>query len=203
MSTEIRTIAQLLGYSTKGLSKRQVDELNELDEYKQVRNKLVETSPLMVDIAPRSIWDALSGALEIELVNVVGWAWNTRRELYAYCDPAKHSPEEVINHILLKQEIEWARKPRLCIYFDENIVGEIEFTVGLTLAIDGGILEIRNGRIMSGSVGKCRGQGTLKCDKAILLAPETKDFEIPGTFSFGEGLPIKPPPRAALHADSG
>ena len=66
----------------------------------------------------------------------------------------------------------------------------IPFKISLTLTLEGVVLKIRNGKILEFQIGACKGSGSMSCAGVTFLDFEEKQYALPGSIDFDEGIPI-------------
>jgi hypothetical protein len=73
----------------------------------------------------------------------------------------------------------------------------VEFELEVVATIDGALLNIRGGKILSVSPGACQGSLELKCEGYTVFKREPKAIRLPGTWTFKTPIEIEPPGRPA------
>jgi hypothetical protein len=178
--------------------------LHDTDVMVRLRSSLTEAPDLVRNFATESVSDALNSVLNIPLSDVLAAAWKTRHELREYCDQSKYPPGQVNNYVLAQHTISSNHRPRFQVQFDGTPCGpDIEFDVALSLIVEAACLEIVNARITKATTGTIQGSGQISCAGAILVERKTAKVDIPGKFSFGEGIQIGIPYRSASSAPVG
>ncbi len=131
--------------------------------------------------------------LDVGLPDILAGAWNKYRLLLKYLDKEKYPPEEVILVPLVDHTIQSEHHPHLELLIDEKSIGKIEFQITLSLTLEGFTLKIQDGKIKEILTGTCKGEGTIKCENAVLVERELAPIRLPGSIDLGEGLPIRFP----------
>jgi hypothetical protein len=180
-----------------GLDDGAVGQLHESDVMQKVRTSLAKAPDAVRNFATESVADALKSALNVPLIDLFAAAWKTIHELRKYCDQSKYPPGEVNNYALAEHVISSTHRPRFRVVLDGTPCGpEIEFDVDLKVTIEAVSLEILDARIMKAATGSIQGSGSISCAGATLVERETSAIDIPGKYSFGEGILIGPPYRS-------
>jgi hypothetical protein len=133
----------------------------------------------------------LPGGLDLEIKDILVWAWRKRREITQYRDPARYPPGET--HIVPLLEHTVVSKHGLTIQPVVNKVElptKIKFDIVLKLKMKGTMLGIRDGKIMEILVGSCTGSGSIQYAGATILEKKTAPFTLPATINLGEGITI-------------
>jgi hypothetical protein len=170
----------------------------------KVRASLTDAPELLKNFASESVADALKQALNVPVIDVLGAAWKTWSDLRKFCDQLQHPPGEIGNYTLAEHVITSSHHPRFQLMFDGAPCGpEIEFDVELTLTIEAAVLEIVNARIMKAATGTIQGTGEIDLGGVTLIERKTQTLDLPGKFSFGEGILLGTPYRGAPPTSGG
>ena len=198
MTAEPGSIAVLFGLDGGALAPAR---LHDSDVMVRLRSSLTDAPELVRNFATESVSDALNSVLNVPLIDVLAAAWKTRHDLRQYCDQTKHPPGEVNNYVLAQHVISSTHRPRFQVLFDGTPCGpDIEFDVELSLTVEAACLEIINARITKATTGTIQGSGQISCAGATLVERQTKKIDLPGKFSFGDGIPIGIPYRSPVPA---
>ncbi len=142
-------------------------------------------------MAFKEVVKKINDLLNIRVLDILAAAWNKYRELLKYAERNKYSPDETFLVQLAEHTIKSVHHPYIEILINDKPLGKIDFEIVVSLALKGIILEIRDGKIKEILTGSCKGKGTIKCEKFLILEKETESFPLPGSISLGEGVPIK------------
>lgn len=136
------------------------------------------------EAAAEKVAGRLDDLLAVSLPDLVASAFNGCRDFTKYADNAPH---EVKN---CGFSLESKHTP----YVELRVTGlppqHVNFPVTLSLEFSGATLRIDKSRVMSLSGGDCTASGTLCCEKLELFKRPLEPVRLPGTLSFGEGVPI-------------
>lgn len=144
---------------------------------------------LIPSVVSRTV-EELSPLLRLSLFDVFAFAWNKRRDLLKFKDRARFPENTTESTPLLPHTIETTYKPVVDVSIDGQKVSSFEFELQLSLEIEAGILEIRNGRIMALKSGEISGAAKLSCQGMELAQSESRKVALPGEIHFGEGIVI-------------
>ena len=179
-----------------GLDGDAPQSLHDSDAMQKVRASLTNAPGIVRNFATESVSDALKSALNVPLLDVFAAGWKALGELRKFCDQSKYPPGEVSNYALAKHVMKSKHRPRFRVLFDGAPCGpEIDFDVELKLTIEAASLEILDAKIMKVATGSIQGSGSISCAGATLLERKTKAVDVPGTYAFGDGIPIGTPYR--------
>ncbi len=128
--------------------------------------------------------------LDMEIPAIMSAAWNKYRLLSKYLDQDKYPPDKTVMLPLAEHTVKSEHRPAIEIYFNDHLVGKVNFLVTVSLVLEGLILKIRNGRIMEILTGSCTGKGTIYCENCLLVERATAPFALPGAIKLGDGIPI-------------
>lgn len=142
------------------------------------------------DAVKETLKESIVNVLDISLGDILGAAWNKYHLLKEYRDTKKHPPDETALVPVADHKIESKHKPVISIKVGELPAYRLVLDVDLSLSIDGLILKIRDGKIKEIASGSCKGGGTIKWDKAVLIEKRTRKFNLPGTIDLGDGIVI-------------
>ena len=129
-------------------------------------------------------------ALDVPLESILTGAWQRYKQFEKYRDPERYPPEVTSVVPLADHTISSTLEPYVEVFADDVSVGRIALNVELNIALEGATLSIRDGKFRS--LGLARGNvgGKLSCGDIVLLDLSSRKYELPGTISFGEGIPI-------------
>jgi len=191
MSEVIETLGQLVGVAGDGFSDAQIHWLDQTETLGLVRAALRAFPQLLGSGIAGDVAYAFKQVLAIRLGDVLVAVWNTRMDLVKFLDRKKYPPGEVSELVLGEQRFSRTLTPRIEILVNGQRLPEVKIDIKVDLTIEAAVLRIKDGRIMSARTGTCEGKVTLSCGKAILPSPGARSFKLPGTISFGEGIPIR------------
>lgn len=132
----------------------------------------------------------LADALDIEVGDVLVWAFRKHREVAQYRDQKKYPPGE--DHVvhLLEHTVVSKHSPTIQPKLNKVPGPKIKFDVVLKLRLRGAKLIIRDAKITQIMTGSCTGSGSIEYEGFTLLEKKTSPFELPGSIPFEEGIPI-------------
>ena len=134
--------------------------------------------------------EALSGALDVSLADILGTAWTDSKKIREAADMNVHGPDETILVPLIEHTVHSEHKPTLQFTVDGASVCSLEFVVDLALHLKEAVLRIRAGRIRRVVGGFCHARAALSCGGAELVRRETRDIALPLCINLGEGIPV-------------
>jgi hypothetical protein len=132
----------------------------------------------------------LSEALDINIGNILVWAFRKQREIAQYRDPVKypHGEDHVV--YLLEHTVVSKHSPTIQPKLNKIPGPKIKFDIVLKLRLKGAKLIIRDAKIIQILTGTCTGSGSIEYEGFALLEKKTSPFELPGSIPFEEGIPI-------------
>lgn len=147
--------------------------------------------PGLRDAATMSAVESARGLLASPISGILGDAWKTARDLEKFCDPRNFPPDKIAEYTLHEHELALKRNPVIEVMLDGAPTGlKLNFELKLSLAVLSAVLKIQNGRIMGARIGDCRGGGKYSCTSVTLAERKTGKLRLPGSVSFGQGVPI-------------
>jgi hypothetical protein len=136
------------------------------------------------EAAAEKVAGKLDDLLAVPLADLLANAFNGCRDFTKYADNAPHDVKN------FGFSLESEHEP----YVELRVTGlppqKVKFPVTLSLEFSGATLHIDKSRVMSLSGGDCTASGTLCCEKLELSKLPLEPVRLPGTISFGEGVPI-------------
>ena len=134
-------------------------------------------------------------------------AWNKRAEIAKYADVKKYPAGQKRYVALYEHPVTWTYRPFIQIMVGKVKCPPLEIVIDVTFKFDQAVLVIDGGRVMAMEPGKVTVEGSARIGKAKLCEPVRKELgELPGSISFGAGLPIGKDPLLRLtdaHAGAG
>jgi hypothetical protein len=128
--------------------------------------------------------------LNVGIPDIMAAAWNKYRLLCKYLDRDKYPPDKTVMVPLAEHTLKSEHRPTIEIYINDHLIGKVNFVVTVSLAFEGLILKIRDGRIMEMLTGSCTGKGAISCENCLLIERATAPFPLPGSIKLGDGIPI-------------
>ncbi len=180
-------LTHFLHFDGRSLTRRQLDALDASAAMSELRRR-VELK-LAPSLWPRAIGEAIGEALNVRLADLLVAGWNRYRELSKYTDRDRYPPDQINEVALAQHRIATTHEPRVAIVVDGATVAEIHLRIDLTIDLEGAILKIQDARIKEAALGACEVSGTLRCE-GIDVADAERAFTLPGTVSFGDGIPL-------------
>jgi hypothetical protein len=136
------------------------------------------------------IFEHLESVLTPAVGTVLANVWNKRAEIRKYADKSKY-PRGKPNYVpLATHDVKWEVTPTVRLIVNGAIEHTVKFTLAAKFHIDGVLLEIENGRIMTISTGKSRFEGKLTYGKLDLINRKSDEYVFPGELGLGDGIII-------------
>ena len=131
----------------------------------------------------------LHKALDIDIGSILVWGWRKREEIIEYRD--KENPLEGSHEVeLVKNTVVSKHSPTFRPIVNGLPLGKLKFDIVLKLTTNGGILIIRDGRVMEVRTGTCIGSGSIEYAGVAFIEKETAPFSLPGSITFKQGILI-------------
>ena len=193
MSIEPLTLNDLVEFKSAALTDQQLAAISESRDFAEMSRTNIASFPAALKgTTARAIGRVLEQALDVPFAGLLVQTWNKYQALLQYRDKSRYPAKDVFQVTLADHSITSRHHPRVAVKLNGVQVGEVPFEVELTLKIDGAVLKIQDGKVLSVSTGKSHCEVTMKCAGAILWDKQWKEFALPGEFSFGAGIPILP-----------
>jgi hypothetical protein len=138
------------------------------------------------------LMDLLAATMAIPVPDMLMASWRKYREVLAYADPKLHPPGKTEEIPLVDQAFDWAWTPAIDVLIEERPFMTFDFRVTLELKLAGGILVIRDGRVLAIGSGECAATGAVFLEDRRLIEKKLPKRAIPGRIDLGAGIPIDP-----------
>lgn len=155
-----------------------------------LKEKLKKMAKIKWSVVLERIVDNLPGMLNIPIPGIVAKAWCEYKELHKYRDQNIYPPGETFLLPMAKHTIRSEHHPALEICINGQQIGKIEFTVAVSLLLEGLILKIQDARIKEIIIGNCSAEGTIMCENLVILEKKSPNISLPDSVSLGEGIAI-------------
>jgi hypothetical protein len=148
----------------------------------------------LLEGAWREIAERVDEALDLPVPDLLAGAWARYTDLWKYCDPDAYPPGKVSVVSLAKHTVRSVHRPAVEVEVSGAAVPvrlRIELQVDLTAGVEGARLSIQAGKIRKLICGTVDFTATLSYDEQEIKKVK-HTLTLPGTVSFGEGIPILP-----------
>lgn len=148
----------------------------------------------LLESAWREIAERLDEALDLPVPNLLAGAWGRYTDLWKYCDPEAYPPQKVSVVSLAKHTVRSVHRPAVEVEVSGAAVPvklRIELQVDLAAEVEGAKLSIQAGKIRKLLCGTIDFSAKLSYDGQEIKKAK-RALTLPGTLSFGEGIPILP-----------
>ena len=148
------------------------------------------TEPIAWSSLRTEIAAAMSDALDTKVID--GWvsAWQKCKEVTEKAEMSRHAPDTPFSCTLLEHSIESTLHPFVKVLLGPKLVQKIDFEVTLTTQIDGLILNLKSGSIVSIQPGRCEWSGSIAMDQAELIQRSLEQLELPGSLVLKHPIPL-------------
>lgn len=122
----------------------------------------------------------MTDALDTKVID--GWvaAWQKCKEVTEKAEMSRNAPDTPFSCILLEHSIESTLHPYVKVLLGPKQIQKIDFEVTLTTEIDGVILNLKNGSIVSIQPGRCEWSGSIAVQEAELIKRSLEQLDLPG-----------------------
>ncbi len=138
----------------------------------------------------RHLEENIAPLLDIGLPDIFTGAVKKYVGLLKYLDREKYPPNESYLVSLLEHTVSSVHHPYIEIIINDNFKKKIDFTITISLLLEGMILKIQDGKILEIFPGSCEGAGTVECEDFVILDRKSGPFKLPGSIKLGTGIPI-------------
>jgi hypothetical protein len=190
MTSQIVTLGDFLGLDSEHLTESQVGAIVASPTLQALNSLLRFLHPSLDTGAARQVGQVLQGILSLPWVDLMGDCWNKLLPLVKYRKKPGDTEAKVAKVALGKHTFKSTLHPTVGIQVNGQQLKDIVFDLELELEVQGAILSIQDGKIMSVSTGTLKAAATLKCYERLLVPTLSKEFHIAGTLKLGQGMPI-------------
>ena len=187
MSAIPRTLRELLMEAPDVSATRTVLEQ---DAFSDLRGRFTNLPEIEWSAVADTVAESLNAALDVKLTDILGFAWTKIQDLQVCLDRKSYPPNETALVPLAEHNIRSTHHPGIELLLGKKVVAEITFDVELTLALEGVVLKIRDGRILEITSGSYSGNGILMFADTVLIKRQTPKYTIPGKLTLGDGVAI-------------
>ena len=154
--------------------------------------KALDESKVTWPLALNKISEKTEDLLDISVPDILVSAWNKYFVLLKYLDKKKYPPNETFLVPLLEHTVKSQHHPFIELIINNVSITKLDFDINVSLTLKGMVLKIQDGKVLEISTGNCKGKGTVKCHKLLILEKETRTFSMPQSIKLGKGIPIAP-----------
>jgi hypothetical protein len=185
------TIGVVFGLDEKAKGDRRLDPADVAKLTATIAAELRnEVPPLQLPGAASECLTALRGALARPVGTILTTAWNQRRDFLKYTDRAKYPPEAVSRVALHPHTVKWTYRPSIRVLLNGRPVRTLSFVVEIGVKLSGAEVAVQDGRFVRLHTGKSQVTATLRCGEVVLAKRSSGEYELPGTITLGDGVPI-------------
>ena len=161
------------------------DRLGEESKKELCQDENVSRMHLAWDFIESQLSEELKDLLDLEIVDLLGKAWASAKQLHEFRDPAKHPPG--VRELLKFGDFDFGHDlhPTIDVTIGTCPCVRLEFTLALTGHFSGLYLGIRDGHIIDGRSGMAWASAQLSyADIPLHEEKDTKKKTLPGRFKF-------------------
>ena len=187
MNNSINTLADFFLSDAKTLSK---DQMSSIETSKQIekleKNLQKEAESLKWPLILDQVVDKIADLLNITIKDIMIGAWSKYHYLSKYLDKSTYAPDETILVPLAEHTIKSKHHPCIEILVNDHVIDDIKLDITVAFKLEGIMLTIKDGKIRQIQTGTCKGSGTVKYEKMILVQKELCTISLPGKISLGD-----------------
>lgn len=177
-------------YSGKENAQGFLNRIDQGPKFISLKEEAVKESRVQWPVLSVKLEESIADLLNTGIPDIFLRAWNKYKILLKYLDREKYPPDQTFLVTLSEHTIQSEHHPYLEIYINEKSIAKIEFSIALSLKLNGIILKIRNGKIMEILTGTCKAKGSVTCEDIPVMEKESETFALPGSIKLGDGVPI-------------
>ncbi len=155
-----------------------------------LKKKLEKMAKIKWSVVLEHIVDNLPALLNIPIPGIVAKAWSGYKELLKYRDQNTYPPGETFLLPMSDHTIRSEHHPSLDISINGQQIGKVEFTIAVSLLLEGLILKIQDAKIKEIRIGNCSADGVIMFENLVIMKKTSPNISLPGSFNLGEGVAI-------------
>lgn len=165
--------------------------IDSTDMLAAIKSQLLEgAAELDLDTVLGAVADKVSDLLDISLYEIMVTAWK-KYELLADClDEEKYAPGESVLVTLARHSLTSEHHPSIEILASDKEIAKLEFSITLTLHLQGAVLKVQDQRVREIRLGEVSGEGRFKCGEHEIAGREFDAKTLPGSMSLNPGIKI-------------
>ena len=182
------TIADLFAlsdHSTKLAAGLDPDQFKAMQDKAKSLGEPVEWSKMSDEIA-----GVMADALRSKVIGAWVSAWQTCKEVADKAEKSYNSPATPFSCTLMEHSIDSTLHPYIDVTFNQKLVQRIDFDVTLSTQIDGLILQLKGGSIVSIQAGRCECSGTIEAQGIQLAERKLAELALPGNLVLRHPIPL-------------
>ena len=189
------TIADLFGlgdHSPKLATGLDPEEFKAMQERAKALGEPVSWNDMRSEIG-----DVMTDALRTNVLGAWVSAWQTCKEVTDKTEKSHNFPDTPVSCTLAEHSIDSTLHPYVEVSYGQKVIQRIDFEVTLSTQIDGLILNLKAGNLVSIQPGRCECSGTITMQGVDLLERKLAEVNLPGNLILKHPIPLSFPKRLA------
>ncbi len=154
------------------------------EDFKELEKKISSLSqPISWSVVQSQVASVISGTLGAPVLD--GWssAWKKYKDVKEAAEQSRKSPQAVVLSPLAQHSIESTLRPYVDVFLGSKKVQRIDFKVTLTTQIEGLLLGLKNGCIVSIQLAKCEWEGSIAAKDITLMKRHLTELGLRGVIT--------------------
>ena len=140
---------------------------------------------------------AMADALKTKLLGAWVAAWHDCQEVQEKAEKSSNSPDTPFSCTLLEHSIESSLHPYVKVFLGQKLIQQVDFDVTLETEIDGVILNLKGGSIVSIQAGQCQWSGSIAIEGSELIRRDLAHLDLPGRIVLKRPIALAAPNKLA------
>jgi len=183
------TIRDLFALSAHGPS--EVAAGLESKDFENLNKKISSLSePIPWSRVQSEVAGVFPAAMNTGLLDAWACAWKKYQNLKDDVEESRKSPDAIVLSRLAEHSIDSTFHPYVEIFLGSKRLQKITFDVTLTTQIEGLVLGVKNGCIVSLQLAKCEWTGSIATKGVPLVKRKLTKLDLPGRITLKRGIPL-------------
>ena len=183
------TIRDLFALSAHGPS--EVAAGLESKDFENLNKKISSLSePIPWSRVQSEVAGVFLAAMNTGLLDAWACAWKKYQNLKDDVEESRKSPDAIVLSRLAEHSIDSTFHPYVEIFLGSKRLQKITFDVTLTTQIEGLVLGVKNGCIVSLQLAKCEWTGSIATKGVPLVKRKLTKLDLPGRITLKRGIPL-------------
>lgn len=183
------TIRDLFGLSAEGPP--EVAAGLEGKDFEELNKKISSLSePIPWSRVQSEVAGVFPAAMNTGLLDAWAYAWKKYQNLKDDVEESRKSPDAIVLSRLAEHSIDSTLHPYVEVFLGSKRLQKITFDVTLTTQIEGLVLGVKNGCIVSLQLAKCEWTGSIATKGVTLVKRKLTKLDLPGRITLKRGIPL-------------
>jgi hypothetical protein len=163
----------------------------ESKDFEELNKKISSLSePIPWSRVQSEVAGVFPAAMNTGLLDAWAYAWKKYQNLKDDVEESRKSPDAIVLSRLAEHSIDSTLHPYVEVFLGSKRLQKITFDVTLTTQIEGLVLGVKNGCIVSLQLAKCEWTGSIATKGVTLVKRKLTKLDLPGRITLKRGIPL-------------